>query len=134
MARPIRKIETFLGIPNFSQLFPPLQEGTYDYFKGALDFPFESKATQHSPVNAWWMAELSLLAYCEKQAVERTLNNRFPGSSQTFFWLDSRETNTQGFIIETDSFIIIAFRGTEFPPPSNVISAPKKTAGYYCRH
>ncbi|MGR8933157.1 MAG: lipase family protein [Gammaproteobacteria bacterium] len=128
MTKPIRKVETILGLPNFSRLFPPPQAGTYDYFDGASDYPFAPNTAGHSPVNAWWMAELSLLAYSDKQAVERQLKNRFPVSEYSFFWLESQGTglgsNTQGFGIETDDYIIIAFRGTEFPPPSTVLKAP----------
>lgn len=126
MAKPVRKVESFLGIPNFSRLFPPPPAGTYDYFEGAADFPFAPRMVGHSPVNAWWMAELSLLAYCDKQVVERLLNDRFHVSKHAFFWLESKVTNTQGFVLETDDYVIIAFRGTEFPRPSTVFGAPRE--------
>jgi triacylglycerol lipase len=130
MAKPIRKVETFLGVPNFSRLFVPLMPGTYNYFEGAAKFPFAPDTVLKSDVNAWWMAELSLLAYCEKQDVEKILNGHFPVSKHSFFWLNSPGTalgsNTQGFGLETDDFVILVFRGTEFPPPPAVLKAPWK--------
>jgi triacylglycerol lipase len=130
MATPIRKVGTILGVPNFSRLFPPPAAGTYDYFEGAADFPFAPDAGRHSHINAWWMAELSLLAYCEKQYVERVLSDRFPVPEHTFFWLNSKGTgwgnNTQGFGLETGDYVILVFRGTEFPPPVSVFRTPRK--------
>jgi triacylglycerol lipase len=130
MAKPIRKVGTFLGVPNFSQLFVPPMSGSYSYFEGATKFPFVPDTGLHSHVNAWWMAELSILAYCEKKDVEQILNDRFPVSNPSFFWLDSQgttvENNTQWFGLETDDFVILVFRGTEFPPPSTVLKAPWK--------
>jgi pimeloyl-ACP methyl ester carboxylesterase len=122
----MRKIATFAGIPNFSQLFPPPQQGTYEYFEGASSYPFDPNSTGHSPINAWWMAELSLLTYCERHDVEQILKEHFPAPKQAFFWLESNKTNTQGFGIETDDYVVIALRGTEFPRPSSILKTPRE--------
>lgn len=126
MAEPIRKIKSFVGVPNFAQLFPPPETGTYHYFDGANNFPFDPKTHQHSPVNAWWMAEYSLLAYADSPEVEQVLNKLYTTLKQDhrFFWLNSESSNTQGFGVETDNYVTIAFRGTEFPRPSHVIQYP----------
>ena len=132
MTEPIRKIQTFLGLLNFSQLFPPPETGTYKYFNDSNRFPFDHNTHSHSAVNAWWMSEYSLLAYSDSQEVDQVLNNHFEAQNQkhSFFWLNSEGnalgSNTQGFGVETDDYVIIAFRGTEFPRPSYVIQYPKK--------
>lgn len=113
-------------IATLSQLFPPPQQGTYEYFEGASSYPFDPNTTDLSAVNAWWMAELSLLVYSERHEVEQILYEHFPASKLAFFWLESNKTNTQGFGIETDDYVVIAFRGTEFPHPSDVIKTPQE--------
>jgi hypothetical protein len=66
MAKPLRKVDFLWGVPNVSRLFPPPDSGTYRYFDGADAYPFEPNVSQHSPQNAWWLAEFSLLTYCEE--------------------------------------------------------------------
>ncbi len=126
MSKPIRKIETFLQVPNFVRLFPPPKKGSYVYFDGAGQFPFEGNASGHSPQNAWWLAECSLLVYCEQSEVSQVLTPVFDKQKTKITWLDSAKTNTQGFILETADYFIIAFRGTEFPPPTKVLKSPSE--------
>jgi triacylglycerol lipase len=130
MAKPIRKVKTFVGFPDFSHLFPPPKVGTHHYFEGGTSFSFTPNTPQHSHVNAWWMAEFSLLAYSERQQTEQILKSLFSTQKYSFFWLNSEGTalgnNTQGFGLETDNYVIIAFRGTEFPPPSTTFKAPRE--------
>ena len=45
----------------FSALTPP-KDG-YVYFEHAGEHPFQPLAVGYSPVNAWWLAEASFLAY-----------------------------------------------------------------------
>jgi len=66
MAEPTRRIETSLGFPKLLPLFPPPEKGTYPYFAGGDRFRFEPTTRQHSPTNAWWLAECSLLAYADQ--------------------------------------------------------------------
>jgi triacylglycerol lipase len=125
MATPVRKIDTFLGIPNFSQLFPPPND-TYKYLAGSSSYLFDPNALGHSHINAWWLAELSLLSYCERAVIEEILKRDFPNPTQEFSWLECKKTNTQGFKVETGDYIVMAFRGTEFPRPSTVLRNPKE--------
>jgi predicted lipase len=128
MTEPIRQIKTFLGVSDFVQLFPPPKTGTYTYFEGADKYPFNPKASGHSLINAWWMAEYSLLAYAAPAEVEQVLHQLFATQKQEsqFFWLDSATSNTQGFGVETTDYVLITFRGTEFPRPSYVVEHPKE--------
>lgn len=124
MATPLRKVGSVLGVPNVSSLFPPPDHSIYRYFEGVDKYPFEPNVSQHSPQNAWWLAECSLLTYCEENEVNRTLAKLFHGQKFTLTWLDAPETNTQGFAFAAPEYVIIAFRGTEFPRPTSVLKSP----------
>jgi triacylglycerol lipase len=126
MPESIKQIKTFLGFPDFSQLFPPPETGTYKYFEKADKFPFDFNAMHHSSVNAWWMAEYSLLAYCEQSEVEQVLNNLLGRQNYSLFWVNSENTNTQGFAVITTDYVLITFRGTEFPRPTSVLKSPSE--------
>jgi len=90
-----------------SNLLPPNRN--YDYFSGASDFPFPCAVTQFDMRNAWWLAESSLLAYADETfaweqwaKVSAELQFRlFQGSS------------TRCYVVSTEQFVIVAFRGTE---------------------
>src|SRR5262245_17898642 len=48
-------------------LFPP--NNGFDFFRGAHDHPFRFEAKRFELVNAWWLAEASLLAYSNDDLV-----------------------------------------------------------------
>ena len=52
-------------------LRPPL--AGFPYFANADRFPFEPTASAESPVNAWWLADASFLAYGSADFVDRRL-------------------------------------------------------------
>ena len=124
MAKSIRKINTILSVPRISQLLPPPAKGSYLYFDGANEYPFIANTSQHSAQNAWWLAECSLLVYCEEAEIRSTFAELFHDKLFTLTWIDSAKTNTQGFALETADYVIIAFRGTEFPRPSTILKSP----------
>jgi len=126
MPETVKQIKTFLGFPNFSQLFPPPETGMYRYFEGADKFPFDFNAIHHSSINAWWMAEYSLLVYCEKPEVEQVLNDLLGQQNYSLFWVNSDDTNTQGFAVITKDYVLITFRGTEFPRPTSILKSPSE--------
>lgn len=126
MATPLRKIDSVLGVPIVTRLFPPPDNSIYRYFDGADNYPFEPNATQHSPQNAWWLSECSLLTYCEEKDVSRTLAELYRDQTFTLTWLEAPETNTQGFAVATPDYVIIAFRGTEFPKPTTILKSPSE--------
>ncbi|MHC4729772.1 MAG: lipase family protein, partial [Planctomycetota bacterium] len=81
----------------------------YPYFEGADDFPFEPENTEFSAVNAWWLAEISLLAYVTDQNFVRERLAR-AGLPEAFFF--ERES-THGFAAANAGATIVAFRGTD---------------------
>ncbi len=129
MAKHFRQIETFLDIPKLSQLFPPPEQ--YPYFNGGDTFPFQPHAQSHSPINAWWLAEFSLMAYEDPERIHNLLINKEFISARSVSWFASKNdmltsSNTQGFIAETPDYAVIAFRGTEFSRPGDVLQEPAK--------
>jgi hypothetical protein len=93
------------------RLFPPVDSRDHILLENALDHPFRLQAPengQHSPLNAWWLAELSLLAYAGFATIESELTKVGLRLAQR---LDSR--GTQGFVAERERVVIVAFRGTE---------------------
>jgi triacylglycerol lipase len=70
--------------------------------------PFETSASGLSPVNAWWLAEASLLSYWDAASTAARLREQAGLESECF---DRR--GTQGFVAWNDESAIVAFRGTQ---------------------
>lgn len=95
-------------IPIFSlaALSPPFVDFTY--FAGNAAYPFQPEAAAFSPVNAWWMAEASTLAYAHPEfAAERFAT---AGLHDVLF-LDRR--STQCYVASNAAYAVVAFRGSE---------------------
>ncbi len=88
-----------------------LPDTTYPYFEDWNKHPFRADATDFSWVNAWRLAEASLFAYCGKEFPLNDSKLRELPLSFEFF----SGSSAQCHIIHANSFVIVAFRGTEFP-------------------
>lgn len=105
--------------PFLKKLFPPVDadpDGPREhvFLENARDHRFEPlprPSPGHHSLNAWWLAELSLLAYNEPGFVKKTLEDLELGLTVKPL-LNGK--STQGFIVEGSGFTIVAFRGTEF--------------------
>ena len=87
-------------------IVPP--DMNYLYFEGANQYPFQPNNTEFSEVNAWWLAECSLLAYCHPGFARMAF--KLAGFEQfTFF----EGTGTECMAAGNQEALIIAFRGTE---------------------
>lgn len=101
-------------------LFPPIDPEVYPPLANALDHPFDARhpgTAGHSPVNAWWLAELSMLAYAEPAEIARALQT---AHLRLVTMLDGK--STQGFVAEGDDFVAVAFRGTQVFLPGEDLS------------
>jgi pimeloyl-ACP methyl ester carboxylesterase len=90
-------------------LFPPILEPVHRYLVGARDIPFHPRATGVDLLNAWWLAEMSLLLYCEPDPIEAEL--RRAGLEPAGPPLDG--PSTQAFAALGEGFAVVAFRGTQ---------------------
>ena len=128
MAEPVKTIPSSLGRKNLLNLLLPAKN--YSYFAQADQYPFEPHAKSHSPVNAWWLAELSLLAYKDADDVEKILNSIQSVGAGRFTWFGSDDQNkrvgTDGYGFETADFAVICFRGTEFYTPADIVQRPSR--------
>lgn len=92
-------------------LFPPVSEENHRFFEIPNRPAFEARpsaASGFSRANAWWLAEMSLLAYDEPPVIQRALARvgfKLAGS------LNGK--STQGFVAEGNGVLIVAFRGTQ---------------------
>ena len=56
-------------------LFPPVPEPrVYRYFENARENPFRPRATGIDLLNAWWLSELSMLAFSEPAFIDIALH------------------------------------------------------------
>lgn len=91
-------------------LFPPVTEARiHRYLVGAPGAPFHPRATGVDLLNAWWLAEMSMLLYAEPAFVEAEL--RRSGLEPAGPPLDG--PGTQAFAALGPGFAAIAFRGTQ---------------------
>jgi len=90
----------------FSNLSPPYKN--YVYFQNHRLFPFAYNATTFNLVNAWWLAEASMLVYADEAFVDQRFANA--GLDHIRFF---NRSGTQCFLAANDRFAIVAFRGSE---------------------
>lgn len=90
----------------FSNLSPPFKD--YEYFQNHRQFPFAYNATTFNLVNAWWLAEASMLVYADEPYVDQ----RFAKAGLDHIRFFNR-SGTQCFLAANDRFAIVAFRGSE---------------------
>ena len=99
------------GIPLF---VPDLD---YNYFENHDAHPLQPEAPGFALVNAWWMAEMALLAYADHDFVKQEL-------TKTSFSMEGDKPfsgkSTQCYVIQNDRLVILAFRGTEFRQPDEL--------------
>jgi len=96
-------------------LFGPRRD--HPYFEGAADRPFVPGAPEYDAVNAWWLAEASLLTYVPGEEFVRERLGA-AGLDLTFHF----DEGPRGFVAEGPDFSILAFRGTVFPDPHDVLA------------
>lgn len=93
--------------PTPDVVLPP--NSNHEYFKDFESHPFRFSATAFELVNAWWLAEASLLAYADSGFVT-------PRYASAGLELAGQQP-ISGFSTHAhnDDFVIVAFRGTQVP-------------------
>lgn len=89
-----------------NNISPPYRD--YKYFQHHERFPFEYQSSSFSMVNAWWLAEVSTLAYADEAYVQ----SQFRKTGLNGFKFFTKHS-TQCFVVSNREFAILAFRGTE---------------------
>ena len=95
--------------PTVESVFPP--NDNYQYFENYEDHPFRYTSEKFQMVNAWWLAESSLLAYAPADFAKE----RFSAAGLEAKLFDGQ--STQCYVAQNDNFVIVAFRGTQIYKP-----------------
>ena len=93
--------------PSLELVFLPESDTEYVHFEDGDVVPFEPTATGFSRVNAWWLADAALLSYWDPGAAKAIWERA--GLQFEF----ASAGGTQCHIAWNDSFVIVAFRGTQ---------------------
>lgn len=82
------------------------------YFEGWEAHPFRADAAEFEPVNAWWLAEASMLAYADADFIALAL--RGAGLTAAGFGVECfARGGTQCFVLDGGGAVVVAFRGTQ---------------------
>jgi pimeloyl-ACP methyl ester carboxylesterase len=82
------------------------------YFAHADLLPIEPPTGAYSPVNAWWLAEASLLVYGDAPFITRAIDESpLPGLGFSSDWLGTPEAN-RGLVLCGETDVVVVFRGT----------------------
>ena len=99
-------------LTTFRALFDP--NYSHAYLKHADQFPFRREAQQFERVNAWWLAELSMLAYADGDGyVKRQLKTAGMHHVKRYASPEGSLHDTQAIVAHDDHKVLVAFRGTE---------------------
>ena len=93
-------------LPQF--VYPPIPEEVHHYFQDASLHPFRHDATALELVNAWWLAEASLLAYAGPELAGEAFRKAMNLTTESF-----RGPSTECYVAYCADFVIVAFRGTQ---------------------
>lgn len=80
----------------------------YEYFQGNESYPFRPAAERFDLVNAWWLSEAATLVYAEGEFVRSCFQRAALPKIKHF-----NGESTDCFVANNNTFIIVAFRGTE---------------------
>lgn len=94
--------------PTLDVIFPPNTD--HEHFKDCASHPFRHDANGFELVNAWWLAEASLLAYAQAEFATAQFANAGLRLSRS---QPVTGSSTQCYVAHNDDFVIVAFRGTQ---------------------
>jgi hypothetical protein len=104
---------------SFEKLFGPNKE--FEYFENVSDSQFRFASNKFQLVNAWWLAEASMLVYVKEDDFVKDRLAKAGLNNIEFF----KKKGTQCFIAHNNDFIIVCFRGTEVEEVHDVITDAK---------
>jgi len=107
-------------------LIPPAPD--YTYFEAPLENPFQPRADQFSRINAGWLIDASLLVYGDEDFIGDRVGRLAvadPAAKVQVF----RGASTQAFVLSTNDFAIVAFRGTRIETFADPIALVEQARG-----
>lgn len=118
-------MDGWLPDPTPTTLIPPNRD--HPFFNFALTHPFDYEAGEYSPVNAAWLADLSLLAYDDLVHVEAALacgGFHLYGAQPI---AAEHAGAAQVYVAYDEHNVLVAFRGSEIPLTSSTRGFLHKT-------
>jgi triacylglycerol lipase len=94
--------------PSLSLVLHPEDDPAYQHFEDALHAPFETVPGTFSRINAWWLADASLLSYWPPSAARQIFDRQAHLDCVPIQRLD-----TQAYVASHQAFALVAFRGTQ---------------------
>lgn len=99
-------------VQTFDSLFKP--DYSYPYLKHASTVPFQHQVRKFDRANAWWLAEMSMLAYADGDGfVKRQLRSAGMHGVKRYASPEDSVHHTQAILAFNAEAVIVAFRGTE---------------------
>src|SRR5262249_26994423 len=93
--------------PSLDLVVFPQSDTEYIHFEDAQDNPFDRRAEEFSPANAWWLADAALLSYWDEAAAQPIWSR----AGLNFEFLS--DAGVQCHMGSTDGLVIVAFRGIQ---------------------
>jgi len=93
-------------------LAPPPRAGEYTFFENVRDHPFDGSSNGLDLRNAWWLMDAAFLAYASERDVTATFTAATFGF-EVAVRLFSGSSGTQCYVAASDTWIVLAFRGTQ---------------------
>ena len=112
------KLKSLPTSQSFEALFAPDKE--YNYFDQIAQHPFRYNSNKFQLVNAWWMAEASMLVYVREHDFVSEMLNRIEFDNVVFF--EESAKGTQAFVASNSNFAVVCFRGTEIEERADIIT------------
>src|SRR5215208_4088051 len=78
------------------------------FFENSDRHPLRYNSGKFEMVNAWWLAEASLLVYDEEEYVKEEFRKAGLKTTKLF-----SGKSTQCFVASNDDFLLVVFRGTQ---------------------
>src|SRR5262245_10689272 len=110
-----------VGLPSVRPLPPPTWDAVFPpndlhaFFQDAPEHPFVAEAYAFAAVNAWWLAELSLLAYSGAEAARGAWERAGLGAGWQLEILEAG--GARAALASRPGVALVAFRGTQVLRP-----------------
>lgn len=105
--------------PTPQWVLPPVTEG-YTYFENCKDNPFRYTSQKFQMINAWWLADASLLAYADIDFAAPAFQRAGLTVDGNHLLRGSGASTTKCYVLYNDEMVVVAFRGTEIPREGHI--------------
>ena len=103
---------------SFNKLFGANEQ--HPYLENAREHPFDFQAVDFRLVNAWWLAEMSMLVYVRDEAFARRV---LADAGLTLaHYHQPRDASAKYLVAGNDDYVVVAFRGTDVGDSQDIVT------------